>query len=147
VPGDDRTVRDSIPAELLLAGYPDPMVDIAERLREVVRSAVPEATEAVRPRWRLIGYNVPIGRRSIFFAWVGPETKHVHLGFHYGVFMDDPEGVLEGAGITKLARWLTFVPGDSVRSAPLGALLDEAARVARMTPAERFSLMLERDAR
>ena len=36
----------------LLAGYPDPMIELAERLRAIVRRAVPDAIEAVRPGWR-----------------------------------------------------------------------------------------------
>ena len=40
---------------------------------------------------------------------------HVHLGFQYGVFMDDPGRALEGEGITQRARWLTFEPGDPHR--------------------------------
>jgi hypothetical protein len=47
--------------------------------------------------------------------------------------MDDPKGVLRGAGITKLARWLTYGPGDEV-DAPLATeLVLEAART-RLIP-------------
>jgi hypothetical protein len=106
------------------------MRDIAERLRAVVKRAVPEATERVRSGWRLIAYDVPIGRRTAFFAWVGPEAKHVHLGFPRGVHMDDADRLLQGAGITKLARWLTFVPGDTLDETSLEALVREAARLA-----------------
>jgi hypothetical protein len=31
-------------------------------------------------------------------VYIGVYTKHINLGFHWGARMDDPEGVLEGAG-------------------------------------------------
>ena len=31
------------------------------------------------------------------FAWIGPERKHVHLGFEHGTLLADPEHVLQGA--------------------------------------------------
>jgi hypothetical protein len=67
------------------------------------------------------------------FAWVWLEPEHVHLGFPYGVNMDDPKGVLRGAGITKLARWLTYGPGDEVDAALATELVLDAART-RLIP-------------
>jgi hypothetical protein len=138
---------DLVPPEAFLESYPEPMRDIAERLRMIVRRAVPDAIEAVRPGWRLIGYDVPAGRRTAYFAYVAPEPAHVHLGFEYGVLMDDPDGVLLGRGVTRRVRWLTFLPADSLDAAALEALVREAARVALMTSSERFARMLDREAR
>jgi hypothetical protein len=42
--------------------------------------------------------------------------------------MDDPRHVLKGAGITKLARWLTYEPGASVDPDLATELVLEAAR-------------------
>jgi hypothetical protein len=124
---------ETIPPEALLADYPPPHQDIANELRQIVIDAVPEAIERVRPGWRLIGYDLPVTRHGSMFAWVWLEPEHVHLGFPYGVNMDDPTGVLTGAGITKLARWLTYGPGDDV-DAPLATeLVLEAART-RLIP-------------
>jgi hypothetical protein len=121
---------DSIPVEAFLADHPPADVEIAERLRSIVMHAVPDAVERVRPGWRLIGYDLPVRRRGAMFAWVWLEPEHVHLGFPRGVQMDDPNGVLIGAGITKLARWLTWEPGDAVDAALASGLVREAARVA-----------------
>jgi hypothetical protein len=120
-----------MPVEALLEPYPAPMREIAERLRAVVKRAAPEASERVRIGWRLIGYDLPVGRRrTAFFAWVWLQPEHVHLGFTRGSLMDDPGHVLQGAGVTKLARWLTFVPGDRIDEPALAALVQEAARIA-----------------
>ena len=123
---------DSIPPEALLADYPPPHQALAQRLREIVTDAVPEAIERVRPGWRLIGYDLPVRRHGVFFAWVWPEPEHVHLGFPRGIDMDDPDGAMRGDGITKLARWLTFAPGDSIDEPLATRLILEAARVAEL---------------
>jgi len=139
------TTRDTVPVELFLEGYPAPMRAIAEELRRIVRATIPDSIEAVKPGWRVIGYDIPIGRRSVFYAWVGLEPVHVHLGFHWGVLMPDPDRLLEGRGITKRVRWLTFVPGDRLDGPSLATLLHDARRAAVLTPAERFALRMDRD--
>lgn len=144
--GDDGRMPDDVPPELLLEGYPDPTRDVAQQLRAVVRRHMPDAVERVRAGWSVIGYDVKRGRRSAFFAWVMPQFEHVHLGFPYGVFMADPDRRMDGAGITKRARWLTFEPGERVDAAGLKELIHEAARVSLMSPAERFAVALDRDA-
>jgi hypothetical protein len=126
-----------MPPEALLEDFPPPMRAIAHRLRNIVRTAFPGAIERVRPGWRLIGYDLPGGKKSIYFAWVWPQDEHVHLGFEHGWAMSDPRGLLRGEGITKRVRWLTFAPGDPIDSNLCVELLREAARVAAMTRGER----------
>jgi hypothetical protein len=134
-----------IPPELLLDGYPPGIRDAAERLRAVVRAAVPEAIERVRSGWGLIGYDVPVGRRSRYFAFVAPEIEHAHLGFEYGIWMSDPHNLLLGAHLNlRKVRFVTYEPGDRIPVSRLIAYTREAARLATMTPAERLSHELER---
>lgn len=137
---------DRIPAEAFLAGYPEPMQDIAETLRALVRRTVPEAVEGVRLGWRLIGYDLPVGRRSVFFAYVAPEPVHVHLGFQVGTLMADPERILEGAHLRlKKVRYLTFVPGQPIPEQTLAGLIREAAGIAGLSREKRLGLELDRD--
>src|SRR4051812_23130874 len=103
-----RTRFEAIPPEALLAEYPSPHREIAQQLRRVVTDAVPDSLERVRTGWRLIGYDVPVTRSGTMFAWIWLEPEHVHLGFPHGVEMEDPRRAMKGAGITKLARWLTY---------------------------------------
>jgi hypothetical protein len=128
---------DPIPPEALLDHYPGPMRDLGERLRAIVRDTVPDILERVRPGWHLIGYDLPVGRRSVYFAYIAPEYEHVHLGFEHGWAMRDPHALLQGEGITKQVRWLTFRPGDRIDPARCAELLREAATVATMTRGER----------
>jgi hypothetical protein len=123
-----------LPVEVFLDGFSPGNRSIAERLREIVHRAIPEATERVRVGWRVIGYDLPARRRSIFFAWVFPERQHVHLGFPEGVLIDDPEGVLSGAGITKRARWLTYTSVDEIDEAVAERLLRAAAGIGELPP-------------
>lgn len=119
-----------MPVEALLEGYAPSLRAIAQRLRSIVAGAAPDAIERVRPGWRLIGYDLPVRRHRVFFAWVWPEIEHVHLGFPNGVLMDDPAGVMKGAGVTKKARWLTYQAGDRIDDEFAARLVEEAARVA-----------------
>ena len=137
---------DGLPPEAFLAGYADEIRDLAETLRAVVRRAAPDAIERVRPGWRLIGYDLPVGRRTVYFAFVAPEPIHVHLGFEHGIFMADPERRLEGAHLRlKKVRFTTFEPGDAIPQAAMVELTREAARIARLSREERMALILDRD--
>ena len=123
--------RESIPPDLFLSGFPTDIRAIAERLRAVVHEAVPEAIERVRTGWRLIGYDVPAGRRTRYFTFVAPEPEHVHLGFEYGVWMADPDGLLLGADLDlKKVRFVTYRPGDAIPTDALVRYTREAAELA-----------------
>jgi len=133
------------PVEALLDSYPLPHRRIAERLREIVTDAAPEAIERVRPGWQLIGYDLPVAKRRTRFAiWIWVQPEHVHLGFVRGVLMDDPERRLQGRGETKLARWLTFEPGAKLDVRELRGLVRECLRVEGLSRAEQEFLKLER---
>src|SRR5687768_8038081 len=128
-----RTVKgpDPIPPELFLSGYPIEIREIADRLRGVVQEAVPDAIERVRTGWRLIGYDVPVGRRTRYFAFVAPEPGHVHLGFEYGVWMSDPDNLLQGAHLDlRKVRYVTYEPGDAIPAEALVRYTRDAAELA-----------------
>lgn len=125
-----RRPIETIPVEAFLEQFPPPNRELAERLRTILRSTVPDATERVRAGWRVIGYDLAVGRRSTFFAWILPQVEHVQLGFPQGSFIGDRRGALEGAGITKRARWLTYQPGDEI---------DEAVAIELIRAAEGFA--------
>ena len=133
---------DPIPPEAFLSAFPDPIRVIGERLRTLVTDAVPDAIERVRPGWHLIGFDAPRraeGRgKPAYFAYIAPERIHIHLGFEHGYLVRDPGRQLQGEGITRQVRWLTFMPGDEPDAAAIGPLLVEARRVALLTRAERF---------
>ena len=141
----DHLRMDPIPPELFLAGYPPAIQLAAERLREVVLEAVPDAIERVRTGWRLVGYEVPVGNRSRYFAYIAPEVEHVHLGFEHGAWMTDPDHLLQGAHLNlRKVRYTTFEPGDLIPGPALVRYTREAAQLAALSPTERLGLELTR---
>lgn len=134
------------PPQLLLEGYPPAIQDMCNRLRAVVKRATPDAIERVRMGWHLIGYDIPVGRKTRYFAFVWPETEHAHLGFEFGIFLRDAERILDGAEINlKKVRFLTYRVGDAIPEDTLVPYVQEAARLASMSNAERLALELDRD--
>lgn len=135
-----------IPPELFLEGYSPGIRRVVERLRAVVRRAVPDDGERVRPGWGLIGYDVPAGKRTRYFAFVWPEPEHAHLGFEFGVLMDDPDGLLQGAHLRlRKVRFVMYTPTDPIPEASLIAYTRHAARLATMSREERLARDLDRD--
>lgn len=125
---------DDVPVDVFLDGYAPPLRALAQELRQAVLRATPDATERVRVGWRIVGFDLPMRRRGVFFAWVFPEAKHVHLGFPHGDRMNERPGLLQGAGITKRARWLTFEPGSRIDHDLVRDLVLEAAALAGLPP-------------
>ena len=135
---DDPRGMEPIPPELFLEGYPPLIRAVAETLRAVVRRAVPDALERVRPGWRLIGYDVPVGKRTRYFAFVAPEPEHIHLGFEFGAWMADPHHLLLGDHLNlRKVRFVTYRPGDVIPVAKLVEYVRDAATLAEMSPAAR----------
>ncbi len=136
-----------LPVEAFLASYPPEQRAVAEFLRRLITRLVPDAIERLRPGWRLIGYDIPIGGpagRSVYFAFVAPEVEHVHLGFEYGMVMDDVDRVLVGNNL-KRVRYVTLRQGTEVSEPVLARLVREGARVAAMSRGERLARLLDRD--
>jgi hypothetical protein len=133
---------DPIPPEALLADFAPPIRALADELRSIVAATVPGVVERVRPGWRIIGFDAPVGRKAKYFAWVFPERVHVHLGFVEGVLMRDPDRRMDGEGETKKARWLTWTPGEAIDAEEVAAFVREGARVAAMSRGERFALAM-----
>jgi hypothetical protein len=134
------------PIDFFLAGFPQPIVAIAERLRSLVHGARPDAVERLRSGWALIGYDVPIGKTKRYFAFIAPERQHIHLGFEYGAWMADPERRLEGAHLKlKKVRYLTFEPGQRLDARALTELIREGARIGLLSRADRLGLALDRE--
>ena len=132
---------DDQPAEFLLDEFPPAIRDTGRTLRALVLSTIPGAAETVRTGWRWIAYSLPERGRVRNFAWIGPERKHIHLGFENGILLADPERILRGAdeGLRKF-RYLTFEPAIDIGEAILVDYLERAAELARMPSAARRAL-------
>jgi hypothetical protein len=140
-----RKPEETMPVEVFLEPVPTPMREIVDRLRVILKAATPEAAERVRLGWQILAYDLPIRKHGAYFAWIGAEKTHVHIGFPKGVLMDDPRGVLKGEGITKYARWLTYVPGAPIDADLVTELVLEAKHVAEIPKGLALELRRRRD--
>ena len=132
-------MRDDLPAEFLLDTFPTAIRDTGRALRTLIFATEPGT---VRPGWRWIAYSLPEKGRVRNFAWIGPERKHIHLGFEHGTLLADPEHVLQGAQ-EKLRkfRYVTFEPAIDIDEAILIDYVRRAAELALMPPAARRALI------
>jgi len=134
------------PVEFLLDDYPDVIRDTGMALRSLIFSTVAGTVETIRPGWRWIAYSLPEGKRVRNFAWIGPERKHIHLGFEHGTLLADPDRLLHGAEERlKQFRYFTFEPTIDVDEAILADYLRRAADLATLPTAARRALALQRD--
>ena len=134
-------MSDDLPAEFLLDGYPPAIRETGRALRSLILRAVPGAVETVRPGWRWVAYSLPDGRRVRNFAWIGPERKHIHLGFEHGTLLADPEHILHGAQERlRKFRYFTFEPTIDIDEAVLVDYLERAAELAILPSSARRAL-------
>ena len=84
--------------DTFLKGYPPPVREIAVKVREVILSLLPDATEKVFPGWKVIQYGAGAGREDVF-AVISLQKERVNLGLANGATLPDPEGLLEGTGV------------------------------------------------
>ena len=134
------------PVEFMLDDYPEPIRETGMALRSLILRTVAGTVETIRPGWRWIAYSLPEGRRVRNFAWIGPERKHIHLGFEHGTFLADPDRLLHGAEERlKQFRYFTFEPSIDVDEAILADYVRRAADLATLPTAAPRALALQRE--
>jgi hypothetical protein len=134
-------MNDELPAEFLLDSYPPAIRETGRALRSMIFATVPGSVETVRSGWRWIAYSLPEKGRVRNFAWIGPERKHIHLGFEHGTLLADPEHLLQGAQEhLRKFRYFTFEPTIDIDETILVDYIERAARIAVMPSAVRRAL-------
>ena len=134
------------PVEFMLDDYPEAIRETGMALRSLILRTVAGSVETIRPGWRWIAYSLPEGKRVRNFAWIGPERKHIHLGFEHGILLADEDHLLHGAEERlKQFRYFTFEPSIDIDEAILADYLRRAADLATLPTAARRALALQRD--
>lgn len=106
--------------EEVLVGYPAEMQAVTVELRDVVRAALPMATETVQGA-RVMGYaQYWIADRNDVVAMISPEDHHVKLYVHH--ITKDQTGALKVEGTGKNARHVKL---QSVDPEAVRGLLDQ----------------------
>jgi hypothetical protein len=129
------------PVDFLLDEYPAAIRETGRVLRDLILRTVPGTVETIRPGWRWIAYSLPDGRRVRNYAWIGPERKHIHLGFEHGTLLADPDRLLHGAEERlRKFRYFTFEPSIDLDEAIVVDFIRRAADLATLPAATRRAL-------
>ena len=129
------------PVEFMLDDYPEPIRETGMALRLLILRTVAGTVETIRPGWRWIAYSLPEGKRVRNFAWIGPERKHIHLGFEHGTLLADPDRLLHGAEERlRKFRYFTFEPAIDLDEAILADFIRRAADLALLTASARRAM-------
>jgi len=94
-----------------IAGLDGWRADAVTQLREIVREAAPEASEAVK-------WAQPVYESNGPFCYIKAFKNHVNIGFWRGVDLDDPHVLLQGDG--EKMRHIKIgdvndIPGENIR--------------------------------
>lgn len=100
----------------------DWQAEIVTALREQVKNAVPDATEAFKWAQPVYEVNGP-------FCYIKAFSKYVNFGFWRGVDLDDPHGLLEGSG--DRMRHVKLTSAKEIRKKALQDYLRAAADLNR----------------
>ena len=77
--------------------YPPAVGEIAIACVEVIRSAIPNATETLDEAGHVVGYAIGPGYSGLVCT-ILPSKKGVKLGIVRGAELPDPRGLMEGTG-------------------------------------------------
>jgi hypothetical protein len=94
-------VEGPVTPEELFYSFPEPVPAMCWKLRDLILEEAPSVVEAVRPRWKLLGFDL-----ERYFCGVAPQRDHARLLFEYGIELDDPDRKLLGNGAQM--RYLRF---------------------------------------
>ncbi len=71
---------------------------IARALRSAICALDPDVFEVGWVRQKIASFGIGPKKMSEHYAYIAPQRDYVNLGFYQGVALDDPAGLLEGAG-------------------------------------------------
>jgi hypothetical protein len=119
-------VSDEAVAELF-APYSPAVRELALRVRALVRSLIPDATEEIDTNPRLLGYTYRPGTYKGLILAIMPQKTYVNVVFSKGVELLelDSAGLLEGTG--KVARHIKVREPGRLDLPEVRALIKEAA--------------------
>jgi hypothetical protein len=128
--------------DIWLERVPPDMQALANALRALMHETVPEVDEAVYTGWGVLGYRIYIGKRRVYLGFVHPTRDYVSIGFEWGVFLPDPEHLLEGDDL-KQVRFMTFRSIDDIPRAALAQFIAGAFEIAKLPQSIKRQRLLE----
>jgi len=116
------------PVVTFFGRYPGKVSEIAASLRDVIRNAVPDASETLDQSGRIVGYAVGPGYAGLVCTII-PSKTGVKLGIVRGSELPDPDGLLAGAG--RKHRYVQIDQPADLHRTGIAELIKAAARTAR----------------
>ena len=104
----------------------------ADILRAIIRSLDRACVEVAWPRQRIASFGVGPRKMSEHYAYIGVHRSHLNLGFYHGASLEDPCGILEGAG--KRLRHVKIRGVAAAQKPAIRALLAQAIEDRRRRP-------------
>jgi len=118
----------------LLKAYPPEIRKVALAARQAVLNILAPCHENILQVYTVaLGYG-PNSRMRDQICHVTVHSKHVNLGFNFGAFLPDPEGILQGEG--SQIRHIKLYSVDDVGRPAIGAYLRAALDMADVEDAE-----------
>jgi hypothetical protein len=108
--------------DFLLNSHPG-LADLALWVREAVLAGEPDLTERVYLGWDGIGFRHP-DAGYVCAIYPRDQEQEVRLLFEHGVRLDDPEGLLEGAGTQT--RFIRIRVEDELLAAAISRYVHDA---------------------
>jgi hypothetical protein len=108
--------------EFLVDSHPG-LAELALWVREVVVAGEPDLTERVYRGWDGVGFRHPDGG-YVCAIYPRERDQEVRLLFEHGARLDDPEGLLEGAG--SQTRFIRVRERDQLLAAAIGRYVHAA---------------------
>ena len=94
--------------------------EAVSKLREIVKRAAPDASEAVK-------WAQPVYDKGGPFAYIRAFKNHVNFGFWRGASLEDPNGLLQGDG--DKMRHLKLTGIDEINPEVFSALVRQAVQL------------------
>ncbi len=116
----------------LLAISEEGVRPVAQALRQVICEVDPETCEVVRLGDRAATYGVGPRKMIDGYAYILPHKGWVNLGFYQGVYLADPESLLEGTG--RKMRHVKVRSADDANQPAVRALLKAALELRTERP-------------
>ena len=108
--------------DFLVDSHPG-LADLVLWVREIVLASEPDLTERVYLGWDGIGFRHP-DAGYVCAIYPRDQEQEVRLLFEHGVRLDDPEGLLEGAGTQT--RFIRIREEDELLAAAIGRYVHDA---------------------
>lgn len=116
-----RKSADTTTVEDILRDHTSGIVNLTQRLREIVTETVPEAVESAHAVWNSLNFHHP---ECGYFCGIFLRPDSSTLAFEFGVLLSDPDGLLEGNG--KQVKFVRFTDERQIRVRPLKKLIRAA---------------------